>query len=266
MSEHPPLTPEKESSPKSPAAQRESVAPSLGAPASSPACPEESAERRPFQGEGPVERWRSQEELPPGWRSRGYVPHFEDSLLVQSLVFRLHDAVPTAVVRGWRDELAWIKGLSASDPREIQLRKLIARYEDAGHGACWLRDPRIAALVEEALLHFDDQRYRLIAWCVMPNHVHALVETREEWPLATVVHSWKSFTAHRANPILKRSGDFWLREYFDRFIRDDRHFANAVGYIEMNPVKAGLVARAEEWRWSSAWRRGREEKGRRSAD
>ena len=213
-----------------------------------------------------MERWRSQEELPPGWRSRGYVPHFEDSLLVPSLVFRLHDAVPTSVVRGWRDELAWIKGLPASDPREIQLRKLIARYEDAGHGACWLRDPRIAALVEEALLHFDDQRYRLIAWCVMPNHVHALVETRKEWPLATVVHSWKSFTAHRANPILKRSGDFWLREYFDRFIRDDRHFANAIGYIEMNPVKAGLAATAEEWRWSSAWRRGGEEKGRRSAD
>ncbi len=104
-----------------------------------------------------------------------------------------------------------------------------------GHGACWLGDPRIARLVEEALLHFDGKRYRLIAWCVMPNHVHALVETREEWPLAGIVHSWKSFTAHRANRILKRSGDFWLREYFDRFIRDDRHFENAVGYIEINP-------------------------------
>jgi len=56
----------------------------------------------------------------------------------------------------------------------------------------------------------------------MPNYVHALVESREEWPLASIVHSWKSFTAHKANSILKRSGDF------DRFIRDDRHFANAV--------------------------------------
>jgi len=180
---------------------------------------------------------------------------------VQSLGFRLRDAVPAEVLRRWREELAWTKGLPASDPREILLRKLIAKHEDAGHGACWLRDPRIAPLVEEALLHFDGQRYRLIAWCVMPNHVHALVETREEWPLTGIVHSWKSFTAHRANSILKRSGDFWLREYFDRFIRDERPFANAVGYIEMNPVQAGLVARAEEWRGSSAWWRGRGEKG-----
>jgi REP element-mobilizing transposase RayT len=162
---------------------------------------------------------------------------------MQSLGFRLHDAVPAAVVQGWKDELAWIEGLPASDPREILLRKLIAKYEDAGHGACWLRDPRIAALVEEALLHFDAQRYRLIAWCVMPNHVHALVETREDWPLASIVHSWKSYTAHRAN----RVGAI------------DRHFTNAVRYIEMNPVKAGRV---EEWRWSSAWWRGRAEGGK----
>jgi REP element-mobilizing transposase RayT len=213
-----------------------------------------------LEEEVPARRQRTQEKkLPPGWRSRGYAPHFENSLLTQSLGFRLHDAVPAVVVQGWKDELAWIAGLPASDPREILLRKLIAKYEDAGHGACWLRDPRIATLMEEALLHFDGQRYRLIAWCVMPNHVHAMAETREDWPLASIVHSWKSYTAHRANSILGRSGDFWFREYFDRFIRDDRHFTNAVRYIEMNPVKAGLVGRAEEWRWSSAWWRGRAE-------
>ena len=106
---------------------------SLGAPASPPACPDESAERRPFQVK-----------LPPGWRSRGYVPHFEDSLLVQSLGFRLHDAIPASVLQGWRDDLAWTEGLPASDPREILLRKLIAKHEDAGHGAagCGTRESR----------------------------------------------------------------------------------------------------------------------------
>jgi hypothetical protein len=63
----------------------------------------------------------------------------------------------------------------------------------------------------------------------------------------------KSYTAHTANQILGRSGDFWFREYHDRFIRDDRHFRNTVNYIERNPVKAGLVDRPEKWRWSSAW-------------
>jgi len=106
--------------------------------------------------------------------------------------------------------------------------------------------------VENALLHFDGKRYRLIAWCIMPNHVHGLIE-REDWPLAGIIHSWKSFTAHAANQILNRSGDFWFREYFDRFIRDERHFRNAVAYIEENPVKAGFVRLREMWRWSSAW-------------
>ncbi|MFL6292456.1 MAG: REP-associated tyrosine transposase [Thermoanaerobaculia bacterium] len=192
-------------------------------------------------------------EAPNPWRSRGYLPHFDQPHLVQSLAFRLHDAVPESVIQSWKDELNWIESLPATDPREIKLQKLILRYEDAGHGACWLRNERVAAAVEDALLHFDGQRYRLIAWCVMPNHVHALIETWESWPLANVLHSWKSYTAHMANQILRRSGDFWFREYFDRFIREERHFANAVKYIEENPVKAGLARRPEEWRWSSSW-------------
>jgi REP element-mobilizing transposase RayT len=172
---------------------------------------------------------------------------------MQALTFRLHDAVPDAVLQSWKAELSWVENLPASDPREVELRRLISRYEDTGHGACWLRDERIALLVENALLYFDDQRYRLIAWCIMPNHVHGLIETWKDWSLASVVHSWKSYTAHEANQILGRSGDFWLREYYDRFIRDERHFANAVEYIELNPVKAGLIGRREGWRWSSAW-------------
>jgi REP-associated tyrosine transposase len=188
------------------------------------------------------------------WRSRGYLPHFDQPGLVQSLTFRLHDAVPSAVIDSWKTRLAWIENLPAADPREVKLRKLLSRYEDAGHGSCWLRDKRIAALVEEALLHFDGQRYRVIAWCVMPNHVHGLIETRGGWPLARIVHSWKSYTSHAANQILGLSGDFWFREYHDRFIRDDEHFAKAVAYIEQNPVQARLVNAREEWRWSSAWR------------
>jgi putative DNA methylase len=189
------------------------------------------------------------------WHSRGYLPHFDQPRLLQTLTFRLHDAVPDAVVQSWRSELAQVETLPTAGKANAELRKRLLRYEDAGHGACWLRDERLADLVENALLHFDDQRYRLIAWCVMPNHVHALVETRPGWPLAGIVQAWKSYTAHRANKILRRSGDFWAREYYDRFLRDDQHFRNAVEYLEENPVKAGLVGTRHDWRWSSAWRR-----------
>lgn len=113
-------------------------------------------------------------------------------------------------------------------------------------------DGRIAQLIEEALLHFDGQRYHLLAWVVMPNHVHVLIETLAGHPLAEVEHSWKSFTAKEANVILGRRGTFWQAESFDRVIRNEQHLANAIQYIHNNPVKAGLVSQAEDWLYSSA--------------
>jgi REP element-mobilizing transposase RayT len=115
-----------------------------------------------------------------------------------------------------------------------------------------LDDPRAAEIVETALLHFDSERYRMLAWCVMPNHVHAMVHIPERGALANIVHAWKSFTAHEINRTLGRAGAVWRREYFDRYMRDDAHYFATIKYIERNPVAAGLVDAAEEWRWSSA--------------
>src|SRR5262245_19956071 len=106
---------------------------------------------------------------PRPWRSRGYLPHFERGGLVQALTFRLPDSVPAHVVESWRKELA---RTGQPSEQEAKLRRQLARYEDEGHGACWLRQGRIAALAEGTMLRFDGERYRLLAWCVMPNHVH----------------------------------------------------------------------------------------------
>jgi putative DNA methylase len=106
---------------------------------------------------------------------------------------------------------------------------------------------------EAALTTFDGSRYALIGWCVMPNHVHALIETRAGHPLDRVVHSWKSFTAKKANRLLRRTGPFWAPEYFDRYMRDDEHLATTLANIEANPVKAGLCEKSSDWRFSSAW-------------
>jgi REP element-mobilizing transposase RayT len=225
--------------------------------------PPEFAGKPPVNQEAPVSLPGSAGVPPAGgatsasspWYSRGYLPHFDRPDILQSITFRLHDAVPEHVVQRWKTELNWVEKLPATDPQEVELRKRIAKYEDSGHGSCWLRDERIAILVEHALLHFDGQRYRLIAWCIMPNHVHVLVETREGWLLDGILHSWKSYTAHEANKLLDRSGELWFREYYDRFIRNAEHFANAIEYIESNPVKAGLVGTKKAWRWSSARRR-----------
>jgi putative transposase len=186
------------------------------------------------------------------WRSRSYIPHFNRPNLIQSITFRLEDAVPKTVIDQWKRELEWSNGIPATDPRQIDLRKKIAKYEDAGYGACWLRNEKIAEIAEQAILFHDSERYRVIAWCIMPNHIHSIIEILKGNRLEDILHSWKSYIAHEANKILRRSGKFWFREYHDRFIRNFDHLQRAVEYVENNPVKAGLVAKKEEWRWSSA--------------
>lgn len=188
-----------------------------------------------------------------GWHSRGYLPHFDAPNLIQGITFRLWDALPAHVEEMLAAEI--------DEHTNIARRTQLEGYLNAGHGACFLRDPRIATLVEQALWHFDGERYRLIAWVVMPNHVHTVAETIEGHPLSQVVHSWKSFTATEANKILGRTGQFWFRDYFDRYIRDERHLANAIRYVHYNPVAAGLAEEPEDWPYSSA-RFYREGKGR----
>jgi len=181
-----------------------------------------------------------------GWCSRGYLPHFDAPGVRQMITYRLADAMPANRRHEWQALLA------IEDERERRIK--IESYLDAGHGECHLRQPEIAALVQENLLHFDGSRYRLLAWVVMPNHVHALIETSKT-PLAEILHGWKSYTGKAANRLLKCSGDFWQAEYFDRYIRNEEHFRKAVRYIENNPIKAGLVKSAEEWIFSSAYHR-----------
>jgi len=185
-----------------------------------------------------------------GWYSRGYLPHVDVPGLIQSITFRLADSLPHDVLDRLADEKL----------DDAERRKRIDAFLDVGHGECVLERPEIAKMIEDALLHFDGERYRLIAWCVMPNHVHVLIETRAGHPLAEVIHSWKSFTAKEINKALGRSGEVWQREYFDRYIRDDRHLQAVIKYIEENPVKAKLVTSADGWRFSSAARRARRKK------
>ncbi|HEY0867046.1 MAG TPA: transposase [Fimbriimonas sp.] len=115
--------------------------------------------------------------------------------------------------------------------------------------------PDVAEILEGCFLFGHGRWYELESWCIMPNHAHVLIRPNGTADLCEIVESWKKFSARRANAILGRSGPFWYREYFDRYIRDPEHRERAIRYIERNPVKTGLCAEAGEWRWSSARRR-----------
>jgi putative transposase len=180
-----------------------------------------------------------------GWYSRNHLPHLDSPDVVQAITFRLADSVPHVVAERLAAE------------RDATIRsKAIERALDGGHGSCWLRDMRVGRIVEDCLLWGDGERYRLLAWVVMPNHVHVLIESFARYPLHGIVGGWKSVSARRANAVLRRGGVLWQADFFDRYIRDEAHYTNAVDYIEANPVKAGLVDRPERWPLGSARRRG----------
>ncbi|HEY1120311.1 MAG TPA: transposase [Haloferula sp.] len=190
-----------------------------------------------------------------GTHDRGYLPHwdFEDS--VQAITFRLGDALPKSVIKEWKSALADSFECPERDlsPRaQAELHRLIARYEDAGHGSCVLANPECAQVVQDLLIHGQGDSYKLIEWCIMPNHVHVLIRLSDNVSLGQIVKKWKAPASIAINRLLGRSGSLWLEDYHDRFIRDLDHFQNAVIYIRENPVKAGLCGKPSEWEFSSA--------------
>jgi REP element-mobilizing transposase RayT len=193
---------------------------------------------------------RHQKELrTAGWRSRGYLPHFDGIEIPQFITIHLADSIPRRVIERWKRELKSLK----YEQERILLQRRIEKYLDQGYGEALLKHHEVASMVQDSLLRFDGLRYRLFAWVVMPNHVHALMTRFENYELKDILHSLKSYTAHEANKMLHRSGQFWIEEYFDRYMRNQEHFRKTVLYIENNPVKARLCQKPGDWPYRSAW-------------
>lgn len=188
---------------------------------------------------------------PRGWHSRGYLPHFDGGEIPQFITIRLFDSMPQKVLARWQRELEQ----ESADNIDILLRKRIEHYLDQGYGSCYLKIPQIASLVQNALLYFDGERYRLFAWVVMPNHLHLLATPCSGFELSQIMKSIKNYTSLMSNRWLNRKGHFWMVDYFDRYTRDKRHFFNVIEYIENNPVKAGLCKKASDWKFSSVYSR-----------
>ncbi len=125
-----------------------------------------------FSGEKNANREIGAPNGAPRWHSRGYLPHFESSDVTQHVTFHLADSLPQTVLLRLESELKTL----ATEKRAAERRKRVDAWIDAGHGSCVLRKPAIAGMVQASLLTFDSQRYRLLAWVVMPNHVHVLFQ------------------------------------------------------------------------------------------
>jgi Rad3-related DNA helicase/REP element-mobilizing transposase RayT len=160
-------------------------------------------------------------------RQGANLPHLTEPGGIYAVTFRLADSLPA--------DVTMTAGTDRPDDAVL----------DAGLGACWMNRPEIADVVASSLEHFDRQRFDLLAWSVMPNHVHVVLRPLGQHQLPDIMHSIKRHSALTANRILERDGAFWQTEYHDHLIRDDDDLLNQVTYASENPDRAGL----REWKW-----------------
>ncbi len=187
-------------------------------------------------------------------RNRGRLPHWEKEEGLYFITFHLADSLPRAVLAKIAERqhiLAAAKQANANLlPEQKELlaaysHRRIEEYFDRGSGSCPLAEPRIAGAMAAALRFGEGKSYRLLAWCVMPNHVHVVARLFPGQELAKIVKAWKNFSAKSANQALGRKGRFWQREYYDRLIRNGDELDRAIRYVVDNPAKAGL----KNWTW-----------------
>jgi putative DNA methylase len=184
--------------------------------------------------------------------TRRRLPHWFVPGAVHFVTYRLASTIPVWVMRQLRAEHEArlrrppAQGQDRAQQRELAQKHLFARYDsylDNARDIDWLTKPVVAALVRGNLYHHDGGKYHLLAYCIMPNHVHVLLQPTDgvcrseeatdsdeaaierpdgSSPLSRIMHSLKSYTAHEANKILGRSGAFWQAESYDHWVRDER--------------------------------------------
>jgi len=133
---------------------------------------------------------------------------------------------------------------ASSDPYLLQLygktqinaekQMAIDAYLDLSEkGAYFYTD--ILRFMFDFLIEEQAALYTLVCFAIMPNHIHLLIQPKER--LATVMQKIKGKSAREINKRLNRSGKFWVKDYYDKGIRDERHFRVVYEYIRNNPLK-----------------------------
>jgi REP element-mobilizing transposase RayT len=177
-------------------------------------------------------------------KRRHKLPHWQQGDVWIFHTYRLADSLPEAMLEKWREERGqWLQrhpepwDEATEEEYHVRFSQDIDRWLDQGHGSCLLRNPANLATVGDAFHHFDDKRYELASYVVMPNHVHVLFRPLGDHTLSALVHSWKRFTAREINRHEHRTGTLWQPDYWDRLIRSRRHDEWVLHYIRANPMK-----------------------------
>ncbi len=206
------------------------------------------------------------------------MPHWFQVGAAMFITFRTADSLPRDVILRMRHELEeWLTDkkfpvelaafisevkppnhehlldtLSEADRKQFRklADQLFHRALDECHGKCVLKRPELANIVANAILHRESEAYDLDCFVVMPNHVHAIVQFREDSGKSIIGQSWMRFTGRKINALIGESGAFWQAESFDHVIRSAEQFLYLRDYVGKNPARAKL--RMGEFRW---WQR-----------
>ena len=170
------------------------------------------------------------------------LPHWQQEHAWLFVTYRLADSLPKQLISGLLDHReAWLHHNPKpwNERQEEEFYRLFGKqfdeWLDKGHGSCCLKNEAFSEIVANAFLHFDEERYLLDSFVVMPNHVHVLFSPFKDENLPDIIKSWKWFTAREINKLKNQTGQLWQPEYWDTVIRHQEHFHWARNYIEQNP-------------------------------
>ncbi len=167
----------------------------------------------------------------PGLKSKtkvsppGHLPHIDLKNHYQFITFRTHDSVD-----------GFLKKLTQQNLPNSKQQLAIDQYLDQSNNGAYLNTDVLLLLFEFIKIK-DSLLYELIAFCIMPNHVHLLIKPLDT--LLKIMQKLKGGSAKLINEKLKRSGRFWAAQYYDKLIRDEKHFLLVYAYIKNNPLVLG---------------------------
>ncbi len=195
------------------------------------------------------------------------LPHQQPAGAVLFVTSRLAGSLPAPVLAQLRVEArrteADLSSFENGDERDRLIkrcqRQLFAKWDTAldtdRTGPRWLGDVAVAGLVADSIRYRDGSVYDLLAFCIIPNHMHRVFaplsdEDGRPNALSKIMQSLKGYTARACNRILGRQGGFWQHESYDHWVRDEAEYQRIVRYVTANPVRAGLADHWEDWPWT----------------
>jgi REP element-mobilizing transposase RayT len=179
---------------------------------------------------------------------RRRVPHLYYSEGIYFITYRLHGSISPREL----EELRRIVKEAKREKRDVKVsKKYDSLIEDPNNNIKYLRDPKIAEICKHSLHFSDGKDYKLICYCIMPNHIHVVFELANQTKsIGDILGAIKRNSAKDENKILNHKGAFWQAESFDRLVRDETELYFIIKYVLLNPVNAGLATDWNEWKYT----------------